>query len=248
MPGPESPVSVLITCEHARNEVPPRWQPLFAGHEALLDSHRGWDPGSLDLARSLSTALSAPLLAGRVTRLLIDLNRSAGHPARFSELTRQLAPADRRRIEAEYWQPHWQAFGDFLAASAAPVVHLACHSFVPVLEGVERRADIGLLYDPRRPSERAFAAELRAAIGRCLPGLRVRMNQPYRGTANGIGQQHRRRYDGRRLITLEIEINQALVAARAWSARVEALSGAVREVLNKLGGDVRGWPFGTPSG
>jgi predicted N-formylglutamate amidohydrolase len=248
MPGRRPPVSVLISCEHAGNAVPPEWRMVFVGHEELVDSHRGWDPGSLELGRSLSAVLEAPLLAGQMTRLLIDLNRSAGHPARFSELTRQLAPADRRRIEAEYWQPHWRAFGDFLAASSAPVVHLACHSFVPVLEGVERKADIGLLYDPRRASERAFAAELRAAIGRCLPGLRVRMNQPYRGTANGIGQQHRRRYDGRRLITLEIEINQALVAARAWPGRVDALSGAVREVMNNVGGDVRGWPFGSASG
>ena len=41
----------LITCEHGGNRIPPRYRDLFAGCEALLQSHRGYDPGALTLAR-----------------------------------------------------------------------------------------------------------------------------------------------------------------------------------------------------
>lgn len=243
MPGRESSVSVLISCEHASKAVPPEWQAVFAGCEALLESHRGWDPGALELGHALSVALEAPLLAGRATRLLIDLNRSASHPMRFSGMTRSLPMAERQCIEDDYWKPHWRAYSEFLAASPGPVVHLACHSFAPQLDGVVRHADIGLLYDPCRASERAFADELHVAIGHCLPALRVRMNYPYRGTANGIGQQHRRCHSARRLISLELEINQALVAVPDWPHTIEGLTQAVKEVMGRVCGDAQGWPF-----
>ena len=39
--------ALIITCEHGGNEVPAAYAPLFAGHEALLPTHRGWDAGAL---------------------------------------------------------------------------------------------------------------------------------------------------------------------------------------------------------
>ena len=40
----------IITCEHAGNEVPARYRDLLRGSEALLQTHRGWDPGALSVA------------------------------------------------------------------------------------------------------------------------------------------------------------------------------------------------------
>jgi predicted N-formylglutamate amidohydrolase len=42
----------IITCEHGGNRVPAPYRPLFRGQQALLDSHRGYDPGSLVMARA----------------------------------------------------------------------------------------------------------------------------------------------------------------------------------------------------
>jgi predicted N-formylglutamate amidohydrolase len=70
----------LVTCEHGGNRIPAPYRKLFVRQRALLDSHRGWDPGALQMARALSTALRAPLVASTTSRLLVDLNRSAGHP------------------------------------------------------------------------------------------------------------------------------------------------------------------------
>ena len=98
--------ALIITCEHGGCEVPALYAPLFAGHEALLQTHRGWDPGALVLARELAGALKAPLFFATTTRLLIDLNRSIGHPQLHSEITRGLPLAMRRDIEARHYQPH----------------------------------------------------------------------------------------------------------------------------------------------
>lgn len=224
-------VSTLITCEHASRVVPARWKSLFAGHEATLCGHRGWDPGTLALARELARRLDAPLLAGRASRLLIDLNRSAGHPRRYSEFTRGLPCTDKERIERDLWRPHWRAYRAFLDNAPGRVVHIACHSFVPILDGRERRVDIGLLYDPSRPAEKRFSETVRREIEARCPDLRVRMNTPYRGTANGLGQQHRRLFPDERLITVELEVNQRLVGRRDWPRTMACLVAAVAAVL-----------------
>lgn len=232
MPGRKSPVSALISCEHATNAVPSRWSSLFEGQRNLLESHRGWDPGSLDLARDLADALDAPLLAGRITRLLVDLNRSAGHPRRLSRLARTQSEADPQELIDEWWAPHWQAFRETIEALPGQVIHVACHSFTPVLDGQVRSTDIGLLYDPARPGEREFCWRFGADLRHRLPQLTVHMNRPYRGVSDGLGQYHRKIFDDRRLITFELEVNQRLVFGPDWSL---VRAGIVASVVGSIG-------------
>ena len=231
MPERQSTVSALITCEHAGNEVPGRWGFLFEGQAEVLNSHRGFDRGSLELGVALADRLRAPLLTGTVTRLLVDLNRPARHPRHFSEFTRDLAPTERERIDVEYWKPHWERYGECLQRLPGRIVHIACHSFVPVLGGRVRGADIGLLYDPSRARERAWCHSLAKQIRAILPDLKVRMNYPYRGTSNGMGQQHRAHFSDERLITMELEINQSLCDRRDWPELLGKLSRATEWVL-----------------
>lgn len=231
MPGQRPPVSCLITCEHATNRVPPEWRWLFRDSESVLESHEAWDPGALDLARALADELRAPLLEGEVSRLLIDLNRSAGHPRRFSDWTRALSEQARCELESQWWLPHWRAYRQHVESQSPPVVHLACHSFTPKLNGRKRRTDIGLLYDPSRAGERVLCRELRRELESLRPELRIRMNDPYRGTANGLGQQHRKHYAPGRLVTVEIEINQRLVDMESWPQAIRELVVAASQAL-----------------
>jgi predicted N-formylglutamate amidohydrolase len=231
VPSIEPPLYALITCEHASRAIPRRWRALFAGHEALLASHRGWDPGTAVLGRELARSLGAVLLAGRASRLLIDLNRSAGHPARFSEFTRPLPKAERDRIERTCWQPHWDAYRRLISECPGRVTHIACHSFTPRLDGRPRPFEVGLLYDPSRGLERRLSLQLAEEISARCPTFRVRMNAPYRGTANGLGQQHRKLWSQDRLVTIELEVNQSLVGRRDWPATRECLVAAVSAAL-----------------
>src|SRR5689334_17093692 len=84
---------ILITCEHGGNRIPPKYRALFRNARALLDSHRGYDAGALAMARDLAAALQAPLISSTVSRLLVDLNRSVGHPRSHHEAIRAIAPA-----------------------------------------------------------------------------------------------------------------------------------------------------------
>ena len=81
-------IVIVITCEHGGNRIPSPYRDLFHAHQALLDSHRGFDPGALIMAKALATAFAAPLVASTVSRLLVDLNRSVGHPRLHYEATR----------------------------------------------------------------------------------------------------------------------------------------------------------------
>ena len=47
----------LITCEHGGNRIPAPYRRLFRGQRALLDSHRGYDPGALVMAKALASGL-----------------------------------------------------------------------------------------------------------------------------------------------------------------------------------------------
>ena len=230
------PDRLLLTCEHGGNRVPARYAHLFRGARAVLQTHRGWDIGALALARRLSRRLGVPVLHTSVTRLLVDLNRSLGNRRTlFSEFVSGLDPAECERILHDHYRPHRARVEAAVArpvARGARVLHVAVHSFTPSLRGVRRNADLGLLYDPRRPGELALARRWRATLHELAPELRVRMNYPYRGTSDGIQTELRRRFAARDYVGVEIEVNQKHLEPGARTrARV---SGAVEASLVQL--------------
>ncbi|MBE0617753.1 MAG: N-formylglutamate amidohydrolase, partial [Proteobacteria bacterium] len=97
---------LICSCEHGGNRVPAQYRALFTGAEEVLESHRGWDVGALTLAEDLARRFGAPLCAARVTRLLVELNRSPGHPRVFSEFSRGLDSDERQRVLDGYYFPH----------------------------------------------------------------------------------------------------------------------------------------------
>lgn len=234
MPGRKPPVSLLITAEHASSAIPSRWAALCEADRGVLDTHRGWDRGSLSLARALAGRLSAPLMKGQWSRLLVDLNRSHDHPRRFSEFSKRLDAAERAELTEAIWRPHWAAYADFVRYATGRVVHLACHSFTPILDGKQRSTDIGLLHDPSRHVEDAFCRRLQEAIRAELPELAVHRNRPYKGTSDGLGSWHRKRFDDDRLTTLEIELNQRFASGPDAVRVREAVVRAVERVVAGL--------------
>ncbi|WP_324780949.1 N-formylglutamate amidohydrolase [Thiobacillus sedimenti] len=225
--------SILITCEHGGNRIPPRYRALFADFEPLLRSHRGFDPGALALARKLAAAFSAPLFASTTSRLLIDLNRSPGHPRLYSEATRSAPVPVRNEIFARHYLPYRSAIEAHVAAAVAHgqrVIHLASHSFTPVLDGVVRNADVGLLYDPSRSGEVDLCRTWQAALAALRPDLKVRRNYPYAGRSDGLTAYLRRRFPPDAYVGIELEVNQthALRGGRGWRELQAALVESAR--------------------
>lgn len=231
-------VAVIVSCEHGGNGVPAPYRHLFVRQGALLASHRGYDPGALVMAQELARAFDAPLFSATVSRLVVDLNRSAGHQGVFSKLTRDLPEADKKALLARYHTPHRAAVEAAIAAAVARqqrVVHVCAHSFTPVLAGVRRRADVGFLYDPARPHERALGRAWQAQLREMAPALRVRLNYPYRGTSDGLTTWLRRRFADSAYAGIELEMNQRHVRAggASWQALRRDLVAALAEILAK---------------
>ncbi len=227
----------LVTCEHGGNRVPSPYRDFFRGHEALLHTHRGYDAGALRMAREMAQALDAPLLVSVVSRLLVDLNRSTGHPRLFSEATRKAEPGLREEILQRYYRPYRTNAETRIAQaveSGARVIHLSCHSFTPELNGKVRNTDLGLLYDPARTAEAALCRRWQAALKAHAPALKTRMNYPYSGTADGFTVYLRRRFPMDSYLGIELEINQRHVreGGAHWRDMRQTVIEALREAVS----------------
>ncbi|MGA7951795.1 MAG: N-formylglutamate amidohydrolase [Thiobacillaceae bacterium] len=233
----------VITCEHGGNRIPAAYRDLFEPHQALLDSHRGFDPGALAMARALATALGAPLVASTVSRLLVDLNRSIGHPHLHFEASRKAHTDARQRILKRYYQPY-RAQAERLVRQAIAdhgrVIHLSSHSFTPELDSKVRNADIGLLYDPARPGEVDLCERWTTALKACAPDLAIRRNYPYAGKGDGLTAWFRRRLPPDAYVGIELEINQKHVfrAGPHWTAFRNAILDSLRTALASRRADI----------
>jgi len=228
----------VITCEHGGNSIPGRYRSFFVGCSALLKTHRGWDPGAAAMARELSQGMGAPLFESTVSRLLVDLNRSLGHPRLFSEMTRGAPPAAREEILERYYRPFRDQVEHSIASSVAQgnaVIHISSHSFSSQLAGKRRNADIGLLYDPARSFEADLCGRWQKALELDAPDLTVRRNYPYSGKSDGFTKALRLRFPDPAYAGVELEINQKHFFA--GGSRWRALRRAVLEAARSSIGD-----------
>lgn len=225
----QEPVPTLIlTCEHGGNQIPAAYRSHFRGAQAVLQSHRGHDPGALELARKLSRELKAPLHFSQTSRLLVELNRTLGHPRVFSEFTRDLPDEDRAALLREFYEPYRRAVEAEIThqLQRGPVVHVSVHSFTPVMNGKTRRTEIGLLFDPSRSAELEFCTRWKRSLKNHSPELAVHFNLPYRGTSDGFTTALRKLHPDPSYAGIEIEVNQKfpLSDAKTWRELQAVLS------------------------
>ncbi|HSC24211.1 MAG TPA: N-formylglutamate amidohydrolase [Casimicrobiaceae bacterium] len=242
-------VAFIVTCEHGGNAIPHAYAKRFAGREALLATHRGYDPGALGIAHDLARALRATLVVATVSRLLVELNRSPGRQFRLSPVMREAPRALRDEVCRLHYTPYRRKVETFIAravAAGARVVHVSSHSFTPLFDGVVRRGDAAILYDPARPQERALAVRWQRALAALRPDWIVRRNYPYRGTSDGFTTYLRKRYPDDAYAGLELEVSQKrVVNGEVPAADRAAIVEALREALS---GARNTRPAGQPQG
>lgn len=205
-------IQYLITCEHGGNQIPTSYTTEFAAHTELLQSHRGWDKGALLCALLISKRLNYPIYYCEISRLLVECNRTLQHPELFSQISRAFSDAEKEKIIAQYYLPYRNKLEKFISdniAAGNTVIHLSIHSFTPILNGDTRKTEIGILYDPDKNLESAYAAKWQKHIQKKNDTWRVKMNYPYLGIDDGLTSYFRQlfpeNYGG-----LELEINQKL--------------------------------------
>ena len=225
---------MLISCEHAGNEVPDAYAPLFSGAEAALVSHRGWDPGALEVAQFLADQLQVQLFSMPVTRLLIEMNRSLDNPQLFSDFSNGLEEAVKSNLIKQYYLPYRNSIEAAIGQANGVVVHLSIHSFTPVLNGEVREVDIGLLFDPDRKSEFKFCTFLKSKLSTEWTELTIQFNEPYKGTDDGLTTSLRKKFPDRKYLGIEIEINQKFVGAPFFSSLKQHLLSGIKQAINSL--------------
>jgi predicted N-formylglutamate amidohydrolase len=201
----------LITCEHAGNIIPAEYQHLFKGKEEVLYSHKAIDFGALRLAKHLATETELPLYYTTTSRLLVEANRSPGSEELFSQYTKALQEKEKLELLNRYYFPHRKQVENQILKEVEAghrVYHLAVHTFTPAMGGEVREADTGILYDPERPLEEAFAQKLKSSLLKQNPDRKVLYNSPYPGIADGLPTYFRKKFDKGKYAGFELEVNQ----------------------------------------
>ena len=185
------------------------------------------------MARALARAFGAALVTSTISRLLVDLNRSIGHPQFLSAATRSASLQLRTLLVAQHYRPY-RAEVERLVRQAVGrggrVIHISSHSFTPALDGKVRNADVGLLYHPGRHAEAEICARWKASLAAIAPEFRVRRNYPYAGKGDGLTSHLRLRFPRSAYVGIELEVNQNIVlaAGRRWTALRGALIDSLR--------------------
>jgi len=234
---------LLLLCDHATRFIP-RALGSLGLDEAALTRHIAWDIGIAEVTRELARRLDAPALLSHFSRLVVDPNRQLDNPTLMPEISdgtvvpgnRDLDAAARAARIDTFFRPYHDAIDAQLDAMLAPGTEgdpgaervpalVSMHSFTPIMHGVARPWEVGVLWnrDPRLP--RPLMERLRAE------GLSVGDNEPYSG-ADGHGYTQHTHGDSRGLANVLIELRQDLIdtqqGAALWAQR---LAGALEAVL-----------------
>ncbi len=227
--NPAGAGQVVILCEHASSFIPAEYKGLGLAPEDR-QSHAAWDPGALALSEELSAALDAPVVAGKVSRLVYDCNRPPDVASAMPEKSERvnvssnidLSVEERRaRTEAVY-DPYCAAVSEVLDARGPDTMLVTAHSFTPVYFGQRREVELGLLHDS---DSRLVGAMLSRSHE--LSHRRIARNLPY-GPEDGVTHSLKLHALSRGLANVMIEVRNDLLSAP------EDISRMCRDIVSLL--------------
>jgi len=185
--NPLSEAPILLVCDHASCRFPQMLGDMGLDPFARR-CHLAIDIGAGKLTESLAKSLGVTAVIAQYSRLVIDCNRQLMDPGAFLEYgdgilvpgNRNLSQADKdARADAIYW-PYHNAIDEQIArlrAVGPKPAFISIHSFTPVLNGISRAIQAGVLWDKDSSLSDIFIEQFRAA--RLITGD----NEPYSGKA-----------------------------------------------------------------
>lgn len=180
----EATTPIVLICDHAGHAVPGKLGDLGLDL-ASRTQHIGWDIGAAIVTQILAERLSAPAFLSTYSRLVVDCNRDLHDPTAFPAISdgivvpgnQELSAMDRAaRVEACFTPYHRaieRCLDQFTAKGIAPAV-ISIHSFTPMMQGVTRPWQVGILWD----QDPRLAVPLIANLA-ALHRLTVGDNEPY---------------------------------------------------------------------
>lgn len=190
---------LVITVEHAGNSWP-KSEPLGNLPEGWQDQHYAYDRGARELAINIGAELGCPVVLGKYSRVLIDLNRIVGAEdiirpnndgvdfnMNYVALEeKKTVPTDLldRRV-TQYYIPYHKKVKDLLEKSGEGAKHLCVHSYIE-----KRMTDTDDVHNPwhvgiQYPHTSPMAMSALQAFRKLKPDKCIGNNQPY-NLRNGL--------------------------------------------------------------
>ncbi len=216
----------IVTCDHASNRVPTE---VAGGNLGLppadMARHIAYDVGAAGVARTLASALDAPVILSDFSRLVIDPNRGEDDPTLCMKIyDGSIIPANRhvdaakleRRLDL-YHRPYHRGIEQLIASRTAPVI-VAVHSFTPQFVGRPPRPwHVGVLYAGDTRLAYPLLARLNAESDLCIGD-----NQPYSGHLPGDALDRHGVQTGLPHVLVEVrnDLIETPAQQRAWGLRL----------------------------
>ncbi|WP_343564683.1 N-formylglutamate amidohydrolase [Kiloniella sp. b19] len=235
--NPDGVSPFLLVCEHASFDIPERYNGLGLSEEDRL-SHAAWDPGAAEVAARMGRMLNARLVAGKVSRLVYDLNRPPEDgQAMRAQSERIHIPGNvdldeqgrQERVQTIY-NPFCEAVDAAIQTSVRQPILVTIHSFTPVFNGRERAVEIGVLHD----EDHRWADQMLDSAGR-FTSARVERNDPY-GPEDGVTHTLKLHGLKNKLHNVMIEVRNDLIqTAEEQEKMARCLADWLDDVRQKLG-------------
>ncbi|TWU25051.1 N-formylglutamate amidohydrolase [Novipirellula galeiformis] len=227
-------------CQHAERLLPN----ITLAHPAFMPGHLpaqlpGDEPARY-VARRLAKLLCVPVIENVHSPELIDVTRSTRHRNVMSATVRRWPDEVRQRLIDEVhtaYRTRVQHAIEQQTRRSGYAIHVSVRSFALRSNGMLRRTDIGLLYDPSRDDEVDFCLDWMDEMYDVIPMVRVRRNYPRRGTTESLITAMRNYFPAERYIGVELLLNRAW-AKRRVSQRDRVIQGICDSLLALQGSQV----------
>ena len=206
----------LLVCEHASCDIPLDYHDLGLC-AADRFSHAVWDLGAIEVAAHMGRVLDARVIAGKVSRLVYDLNRPPDDPQAMRTQSERIVVPGNRDLDAAARRTRVETiYNPFCAvverAMGPATILVTVHSFAPVFNGQSRRVEIGILHD----EDARLADAVLDSAGQFTTAEVVR-NCPY-GPADGVMHTLKRHGLKNARPHVMLEIRNDLIATPAQQA------------------------------
>ena len=232
--NPLSEAPILLVCDHASCRFPQALGDMGLDPFARR-CHLAIDIGAGKLTENLAKSLGVTAVIAQYSRLVVDCNRQLMDPGAFLEYgdgilvpgNRNLSQEDKdARANSIYW-PYHDAIEEQikrLRAIGPKPLFVSVHSFTPVLNGISRAVQMGVLWDKDPVVAEIFIEGFREAA------YLVGDNEPYSGKApQDFTIDHHAEEIG--LPHVGIEVRQDLIDDIAG---VEQVAPVMHKIINSI--------------
>jgi len=175
--------TIVITCEHAKNELPDEYSWTENDMRHFVNEHWGYDIGAYNMAEALAKEFKCVFVHSLYSRLLLDPNRSIVADSLFRksgdgheiDLNRDITYEEEQLRIQKFYIPYFEALRE-ISLNVDPTYVISVHSFTPFYQGETRSMEMGVLYGH---DSTKFALDINE--GMFNKGYKTEENKPYDG-------------------------------------------------------------------